>query len=159
MQRPLRESFGEIGSGTTQASKIIGWAYDGNPIYGPYGYENVSDSSSPARRLVSGYEANITNIVDRPVGFSAGFFVDDYKFTNNGDLDRNNGRFGKTPEFPNGIYAYFATIDDTTVNANPSFPYFIGNSYRSVVTDQNVTQSFDFEGSNLVRNTFPYRVF
>jgi hypothetical protein len=26
-------------------------------------------------------------------------------------LDENNGRFGKTPEFPNGVYAYFATLD------------------------------------------------
>jgi len=153
--KTFRESFGEIGSGTTQASKIIGWAYDGNPIYGPYGYENVSDSSSPARRLVSGYEANITNIVDRPVGFSAGFFVDDYKFTNNGDLDRNNGRFGKTPEFPNGTYAYFATIDDA---GKTQFPYFIGNSYRSVPLEQNIDQDFDFKGSELRRNTFPYRV-
>ena len=29
-----RTSFGEVGIGITVASKIIGWAYDGNPIYG-----------------------------------------------------------------------------------------------------------------------------
>ena len=26
------------------------------------------------------------------------------------DLDVHNGRFSKTPEFPNGIYAYFSSV-------------------------------------------------
>ena len=151
----LSQSFGEVGSGSTVASKIIGWAYDGNPIYGPYGYQDPANSSDDARRLVSGYESNITNIVDRPLGFDVGFFIEDYKFTNSGDLDRNNGRFGKTPEFPNGVYAYFSTID---TNGDPQFPYFIGDSYRSIPLEQNIDQSFDFKASDLRRNTFPYRV-
>ena len=153
--KTYRDSFGEVGSGTTVASKIIGWAYDGNPVYGSFGYSDSADSSSDARRLVSGYEADIANIVDRPVGFAAGFFVDDYKFTNNGDLDVNNGRFGKTPEYPDGVYAYFATIDG---DGKTQFPYFIGNSYRSLPLEQNIDQDFDFKGSDLKRNTFPYRV-
>ena len=45
-----------------------------------------------------------------PSGFGAGFFVEDYIFNNSGDLDENNGRFAKTPDFPNGVYAYFAGI-------------------------------------------------
>jgi hypothetical protein len=44
-------------------------------------------------------------------------------------LDENNGRFGKTPEFPNGVYAYFATLEVGTLE--PEFPYFIGNTYGS----------------------------
>ena len=36
-------------------SPIIGWAYDGYPIYGPYGYSSAMDASSPARRMVSGH--------------------------------------------------------------------------------------------------------
>ena len=152
--KTYRDSFGEVGSGTTVESRIIGWAYDGNPIYGSYGYDDPAVASNP-RRLISGYETDITNIVDRPVGFTTGFFVDDYKFTNNGDLDVNNGRFGKTPEYPEGVYAYFATIDN---DGKTQFPYFIGDSYRSVPLEQNIDQSFDFKGSDLKRNTFPYRV-
>ena len=36
----LRNSFKEtpVGSASTSISNIIGWAYDGNPIYGPYGF-------------------------------------------------------------------------------------------------------------------------
>ena len=149
----IQSAFDEIEG---EESKIIGWAYDGNPIYGPYGYANPGIAETPSR-MVSGYTKNTSNVVDRPStdDFELGFFVEDYKFTNSGDLDRNNGRFSKTPEFPNGIYAYYATIDSFK---EPQFPYFVGDSYRSIVLEQNIDQSFDFLNKNLIRNTFPYRL-
>ena len=143
----------------TEASKIIGWAYDGNPIYGPYGYTDPNIASS-VKKLEPGYVIDTSNVFDRPsiTDFIGGFFVEDYKFNNSGDLDRNNGRFSKTPEFPDGIYAYFATVDDSVAPIVPKFPYFIGNSYRSIPLTQNIDQSFDFSQSDLIRNTFPYKV-
>jgi len=36
-------------------SKIVGWAIDGYPIYGPYGYINPVESGSGVTRMVSGY--------------------------------------------------------------------------------------------------------
>lgn len=36
-------------------SPLIGWAHDGYPIYGPYGYSSAMDSGSGIRRMVSGY--------------------------------------------------------------------------------------------------------
>jgi hypothetical protein len=149
----LRTSFGE---NSGNISGIIGWAYDGNPIYGPFGYSDPKNTSSTITRLSSGYVLD-TSYVDRPSGFTPGFFVEDYKFTNSGNLDKYNGRFTKTPEFPNGVYAYFATINASGV---PTFPYFIGNEYKSESLDENVTldQSFDFSNSNLLRNTLPYKV-
>jgi hypothetical protein len=151
----LRESFGE---NEQRVSNIIGWAYDGNPIYGPYGYSDPEDTNSSPKLLTSGYALNPSNITDRPVGFSNGFFVEDYEYTNSGDLDENNGRFAKTPEFPNGVYAYFASLQSGSLE--PQFPYFIGNKYRSNTLEENSTlnQSFDFNNSNLLRNTFPYKV-
>ena len=140
----------------TQHSPIIGWAYDGNPIYGSYGYSDPSDSTSSIKTLVSGYTVSTSNVENRPSTFSSGFFVEDHKFNNSGDLDQYNGRYCKTPEFPNGVYAYFATISSTTLES--VFPYFIGNSYKSLATSQNVNQDFDFNSSNLIRNTFPYKV-
>ena len=149
----LRISFGDDGS---QVSNIIGWAYDGNPIYGPYGYSDPENSNSAPKLLESGYSLNPSNIIDRPL-LPSGFFVEDYEYTNFGDLDENNGRFGKTPEFPNGVYAYFATLDTFLI---PKFPYFIGNKYRSNTLNENSTlnQTFDFNNSNLLRNTLPYKV-
>ena len=105
---------------------------------------------------MSGYTKSTSNVTDRPSGFASGFFVEDYKFDNSGDLDQYNGRYGKTPEFPNGVYAYFATISSTT--SESTFPYFVGDSYKSLFVSQTVNQDFDFNSSSLVRNTFPYKV-
>lgn len=40
-------------------SKIIGFAADGYPIYGPFGYENPLDSSSAVTRMASGYQVQL----------------------------------------------------------------------------------------------------
>ena len=151
----LRLSLTDDGS---QHSPIIGWAYDGNPIYGSYGYSDPKDPNSIRRELIPGYELNTSNIIGRPTSFASGFFIEDYQYTNSGDLDQNNGRFCKTPEFPNGVYAYFATIEKETLKSK--FPYFIGNTYKSNTIKENITldQKYDFNNSNLLRNTQPYKV-
>ncbi len=157
----LRNSFNDNDS--NNHSPIIGWAYDGNPIYGPYGYEDPDDTGSRVRIINSGYSLNSSNVSDRPSGFSAGFFVEDYSFDSNGDLDESNGRFTKTPDFPNGVYAYFAGITTSSSESRSlisKFPYFIGNRYRSKFIQENeiLTQEFNFNESNLIRNTFPYKL-
>ena len=151
--------FNDTGS---QHSPIVGWAYDGNPIYGPYGYSNPEDTSSSIKLIEPGYVLDSSRIENRPTSFSNGFFVDDYIFNDSGDLDIHNGRFCKTPEFPNGTYAYFVGVatDTLTNTLKPAYPYFIGNSYRSKVEKDNflLNQSFDFNNSSLIRNTFPYKL-
>ena len=152
-------SFSDVGE--NEHSKIIGWAYDGNPIYGPYGYSNPNDDNSPLKIVKSGYTSNLSNVYNRPSGFNLGFFVEDYAYTESGDLDEYNGRFSKTPDFPKGVYAYYVGVSTNLINntLDSEFPYFIGNSYRSDFdTDLNQYQDFDFNKSNLIRNTFPYRV-
>jgi hypothetical protein len=154
----LQKEFNDAGN---KHSPIIGWAYDGSPIYGSYGYTDPKSSSGNITRLSSGYSLNSSNIINRPDEFSPGFFIEDYQFTNSGDLDEYNGRFCVTNEFPNGVYAYFAP---TKINAQNNvvgvFPYFIGNRYRSAFVNENKTlnQSFDFNSSSLIRNTFPYKI-
>jgi hypothetical protein len=142
-------------------SPIVGWAYDGNPIYGPYGYSEPYNSNSTVKQLVSGYILNSGNVYNRPE-FLDGFFIEDYEFTGSGDLDQYNGRYCKTPEFPNGVYAYFvsSTSDEETSSFKSTYPYFIGPYYRSKKIDDNwsLTQDFDFNNSNLIRNTFPYQI-
>ncbi len=39
----------------TKHSPIIGWANDGFPVYGPYGYSSASNSASGLRRMISGF--------------------------------------------------------------------------------------------------------
>ena len=145
-------------------SKIIGWAFDGNPIYGPYGYTDADDIQSGVSLITPGYTADASSIFDRPPisTFEEGFFIEDFKFDSNGDLDVHNGRFCKTPEFPNGTYAYFAGVTTSTVvnQLVPLYPYFVGNTFKSKLDKDNfyLDQSFDFNNSDLVRNVFPYKV-
>ena len=51
---------------TDNHSKLIGWAADGYPIYGPYGYLNPSDSLSPIAKMTSSYQSTDSGI-NRPV--------------------------------------------------------------------------------------------
>ena len=144
----------------TSPSKIIGWAYDGNPIYGPYGFVDAEKKTGDIKLLESGYELDSSSIIDRPSGLVDGFFIEDYVFKNNGDLDEYNGRFEINEDYPNGVYAYHATGDKSTGIFIPTFPYFIGGKYRSRVENDNfnINQSFDFINSSLRRNTLPYNV-
>ena len=145
-------------------SPIIGWAYDGNPIYGPYAYSDPSDIQSGVKIIKPSYELSPSSVEDRP-DFKNGFFIEDYKYNASGDLDEHNGRFAKTPEYPNGVYAYFVGVTTDTTSSTPEafepqYPYFIGNTYRSKFIEDNLVldHNFDFNNSNLVRNTFPYNV-
>jgi hypothetical protein len=137
-------------------SPIVGWAYDGNPIYGPYGFD--TPIGGIIRRMESGYTLSTANLQNRP-NYSPGFFIEDYVFTDSGDLDIHNGRFCVTPEFPNGVYAYFCTLDE---QFKPKFPYVIGNFYKSSPIkfnfDKNSNQDiFNINNENLIRNSNPYK--
>ena len=149
-------------------SPIIGWAYDGNPIYGPFGYQ--TKEGGVVAQMRSGYKLSLAS--DRPP-FPAGFFVEDYSYSQLNDedvLDENNGRFGITPEFPEGTYAYFATVDSTQAASagpfanykQPVFPYLVGESYYSTPNNFNFRVSSNQEefrfGSPWLRNTEPYNL-
>ncbi len=103
---------------TEEHSKIVGWAYDGNPIYGPVGINTTGITTF----MESSYEIDaISDAGLRPAGFQNGYFVNDYVYKKSGDLDEHNGKFLTNADFPNGTYAYFSTLDKTS--KSPSFPY------------------------------------
>ena len=143
-------------------SPIVGWAYDGNPIYGPFGYSDPTNINSPLKIISTSYKTDISKVENRPTGYPAGFFVEDHTYDGSGDLDIHNGRFGRTPEFPNGVYAYFTSVGLGTASNKLEgiYPYFIGNTYRSplIVENTKLNQNFDFNNSGLRRNTLPYNV-
>ena len=197
---------GYLSTDNSGHSKLIGWAADGYPIYGPFGYANPTNAQSGAIRMTSSYVANSngygrpikqtvtvsanaasTNIITvsstfglnpgmritnntagltngdvwilncglhSAVGpdqftqginqiqlntnvtimagssldfeFLPGAFIEDYSYAGTGTLDRFNGRYCVTPEFPLGTYAYFATQD---YGGDPVYPYFVGSSF------------------------------
>ena len=162
----LRYQLGDnIDSGNLETpnafhSPILGYAYDGNPIYGPYGYQNAVGGA--IRRLSSGYILD-TAVKSglRPPGFAFGYFVNDYIFDNSGDLDIHGGRYCVTPQYPDGTYAYFYSVDvDSSGVAKPKFPYMIGGQFKDTPIDENFVtffnQDIDITSRNLIRNISPY---
>jgi trimeric autotransporter adhesin len=122
---------------STHHSPIIGFAFDGYPIYGAYGYANT-DGTGGIKRMSSSYA--LTTATTRLYGptmsaYVAGTFVEDYVYTSgSGDLDAHNGRFCVTPEYPSGTYAYFVTID---ASLTPQYPFVIGPTFYGTVQSGN----------------------
>jgi hypothetical protein len=129
----------------TAHSPIIGWAIDGYPIYGPYGYSTATNSGSAIKRLTSSYQLRSittrTTLADGSTASSAGpavsssfplgMYVEDYEYVSGlGDLDTLNGRYCVTPEYPSGTYAYFLSTDNA---GTPSYPYILASYYYGVV--------------------------
>lgn len=98
--------------GKGQAMTLVGWAADGFPIYARYGYSEAANPSSGLKVVKSSYRIKSTPSSNRPSIslYPMGTFLQDYEYVAGlGDLDECNGRAGVTPEFPNGIYHYYAT--------------------------------------------------
>ena len=114
----MPEGFVAKQGGNNTTMTIIGWAADGFPIYARYGYSIASDSSSELKSITGSYQLKSEVSSSRPSTevYALGTFAQDWEYIDgSGDLDECNGRVGVTPEFPNGIYHYYAT--DT-------YPYF-----------------------------------
>ena len=157
---------------STDHSPIIGYAYDGNPIYGPYGF--VEQTGGVVKLMKSSYSIKLQDNRPPIASFPEGIFVNDYEYKEVKDqsyLDENNGRFCVTPEYPNGTYAYFATIDpvssDTSGNfaqyRRPQFPYLIGDGYTSVPNKFNFKslscqKEYEFRNTTWLRNIDPYNL-
>ena len=131
-----------------QHSPLLGYAYDGFPIYGAYAYTNTNGTGAIARMKSSYQLKNQTTRTNGPavnqvVGtqtFFNGYFREDYEYVAHPNdptyLDQHNGRFCITPEYPNGIYCYFATVD---ANHNSAYPYVVGPTFYGNKTATTVT--------------------
>lgn len=173
-------------------SPILGWAADGLPVYGPYGFSDPSDPDSAVRRMISGYvmrdgthgtinlrETGRTTLpqwvvamgidgrtstaldsneygpdVDASAAgetFVLGQYTEDHAYlghlTNpddgqlyeqgvDFDLGMYNQRWCVTPEFPDGVWAYFITIEE---DGYPIYPLTTGRQYFGMPSGGTVT--------------------
>lgn len=139
--------YDETGS---EHSGIIGWAFDGFPIYGPYGYEDPLDETSDIVRIESSYRLrDIDNREILPDGspsvppgpsdfieFPLGTYWEDFEYVDGlGHLNEFNGRVCKTPDFDEPIFAYFITM---TEEGEPAYPYITGPSYYGEVNPMDI---------------------
>jgi len=114
----IPEGFVTLRGGGPTKMTLIGWAADGFPIYARYGYSTAANASSALKVIKGSYQLKSAVPATRPATavFALGTFAQDWEYVaGSGDLDECNGRHGVTPEFPGGIYHYYAT--DT-------YPYF-----------------------------------
>ncbi len=155
----LGTQYAEKAAGWTH-SPILGWAFDGYPVYGPYGYSDPKDSKSAVRQVQSSfqlrkitqrhalpdwlltYQSTVSqNLASTQYGpdvsskFPPGRYVQDYEYAAGaGDLDQYNGRFAVTPEYPNGTYAYFVTL---------TFPFIMNVQYYGTAGNSNAAVASD----------------
>ena len=145
------ESAGLTAWSTTEHSPIVGWAFDGLPIYGPYGYTkydsagtlaNADAANNNITNIKSAFELRTGQRTSGPAGIHTGEFVQDYTYNaglggtdgyvghaSKGFAAKYNMRWGTTPESPTTpIYFYVATQD---VTGAPMFPYAIGGTVDS----------------------------
>lgn len=105
---------------------LIGYAADGFPIYGPYGYKHAEDSKSELIELRTSFklkkQKRVTpdNTTNETKNLGTASSADtpstekqkakpiiEYEYIEKlGDLDDYNGRYGVTSEYPNGTYYY-----------------------------------------------------
>jgi hypothetical protein len=135
---------------STHHAPLIGYMFDGYPVYGAYGYADTATTGGAVKRVRSSYRlrADQSRTTD-PYGDTAstagpavgtqypmGCLLWDWEYVAGlGDLDSANGRWCRTPEYPDGTYAYFMTLDDTLA---PAYPYTSAGYYHGVVQAGNV---------------------
>ena len=154
---------------TTEHSPIVGWAFDGLPIYGPYGYAEYNSSGTIVNNSItpikSCFSLRTGERKSSPKGDHTGYFVEDYKYdsslegisgytgsTKSGAIGKYNLRYGVTPESPSTpIHFYVATIDD---NGKPMFPYAVGGGTKTHTSSGVVyANKYFYTGQDLSNNT------
>lgn len=166
----------EIRGFTTGHSPLIGWSFDGLPIYGPVGYldPDPNSESDAIGRMRIGYllrdgktlygrdgkplydgtittddllekgrvsppawlmrfDPAVANAPAPPVSdeYPLGSLAGDYAYAGDiglqygvdFDLNEQGARWGRTPEFPDGTWAYFLHVNAMD---QPQFPYAVG---------------------------------
>ena len=112
-----------LDSASSVISKVIGFAFDGFPIYSSY----EQDQSGNSVEVTSSYR-----LISGENGYNG---IEDYVYVEDlSDLDECNGHFGSTSEIPEGTYHYHSTL--TNGNGDLGFPYF-PLCYKGTVNEDN----------------------
>lgn len=138
-------------------SKILGFCFDGYPIYGPFGYTDSETPDSGISLMTSSYITlatddhrptdwkydNAISVDDINYNLTAGAFIEDFTYAEgSGLLDQYNGRYAVTPEYPDGTYAYFLTFTNSGLLI-PKYPYIVGNYSKERKVKQDLVPSLN----------------
>lgn len=113
-------------------SPIIGFAFDGFPIYGPFGW----DENKNIIEMTTSYKLKVGED-----GYNG---IDSWEYSEGlGDLDECNGHFFSTLEVPGGIYHYHSTSKNG--DGLIGFPYFL-LCYKGIVEESNFDSTTNAQG-------------
>jgi len=143
------------GNNGSMGSPIIGFAFDGYPVVGPFAY--ADDSLATTVQMASSYgvyadRSSLPTPQPTVTDYALGSFLEDFVYNDgSGNLNEYNMSFVKftadgrailTDETDlEGDWAYFATIDaldasssnDITRDGDVAYPYIVGPEYFGVV--------------------------
>ena len=133
--KQLREQMKDFGE---SHSPILGWAFDGNPIYGPFGYWNGTDDRNGIRQMRSGYVKRIGRSIIVPGGsdtiasdppsvgdYPMGYFVQDYAYEpftvaeEGGEVQPSDYLASEIPEFTTTELDQLIELDNSTIVRKP----------------------------------------
>ena len=151
----------EVWGNSTTHSGIVGWAFDGLPIYGPYGYStyhaNGFVNNNAITNIKSSFELKPGARSSHPGGNHTGLFLEDYQYSASlealpGRTGKYNTRYGVTPDSPSTpIRFYVVTIDD---EGKSMFPYAVGGGTKTDNTYNSEFYATPFEISTNKNGTF-----
>jgi hypothetical protein len=118
-----------------ESSPVIGFAFDGYPIYGPYG----NDAHNQVKEMTSSYR-----LEEGKDGYGG---IDDWEYVKGlGDLDECNGITSGVPGLEEALYHYHAS--KTSGSGEIGFPYFI-LCYSGVPETSNMDQGVQGPGAGM----------
>jgi len=150
--KELREEKNDTGEAH---SPILGWAFDGNPIYGPFGYWNGVDDRNGVRQMRSGYVLRQGRSIIVPGGsdtiasdppsvadYPMGYFIQDYAYepftvAEEGGEERGGDYLAsEIPEFTTTELEELIEIENSGVEVKPPIWVLDENNGRTCNTPE-----------------------
>ncbi|WP_081979182.1 YHYH protein [Lacinutrix jangbogonensis] len=150
-------------------SPLLGYAADGFPIYYKYLYSDPNDVNSNVSSFNSSFQLKSGSRpgdgITAPNGIYDGNYVEDYDYNNAiSELDECGGRFGVTPDYPEGTY-YYVLTDNWPYIPRCMKGMYVDNSFKigpncpdstAVIDCSNVALSIqDLLNSNIELTVYP----
>jgi arylsulfatase A len=150
-------------------SPLLGYAADGFPIYYKYLYSDPNDVNSNVSSFNSSFQLKSGSRpgdgITAPNGIYDGNYVEDYDYNNSiSELDECGGRFGVTPDYPDGTY-YYVLTDNWPYIPRCMKGMYVDNSFKigpncpdstAVIDCSNVALSIqDLLNSNVELTVYP----
>ena len=159
---PLSYIVNDLKIDGTSHSPILGYAADGFPIYYKYLNSSPMDANSSITTFESSYSLKTGTRsgdgITAPNGAYDGNYYEDYEYVlSMSELDECGGRFGVTPDYPQGTYYYVLTdnwpyIPRCLNGTNVDNSFGIGSNCNASTSDQDCSPAVITSAADLAHS-------